>query len=316
MFVVSEESIDDVMRAVMEEVQTTGISITPTKGPAKEIVGACLELKNPRARLSRSGTRSIAFSALGELLWYLSGSDDVASISYYIKMYDSLGVDGRVEGAYGPRLRGESGRLEDVVHILRSKTDSRQAVVQVFEHSDLGNELDVPCTCVLQFLLRDGSLDLVVYMRSNDVFRGLPHDVFCFTMIQELVARQVGAEVGRYIHNVGSLHLYEDDLARAQEFLDEGWQGTSEMPAMPSGDQTMGLELLLDTEADLRTGVVDQPSNEMLAKPYWGDLATLLWAYRLSKTGSADLDSVKQHLASEFFKIYLTERQLKVEGRR
>ena len=95
----------------------------------------------------------------------------------------------------------------------------------------------MPCTCALQFLVRKGKLDLIVYMRSNDVIKGLTHDIFCFTMLQEIAARRLSVELGTYRHCVGSLHLYLSDGEIAQSFLREGWQSTkSAMPPMPKGD--------------------------------------------------------------------------------
>jgi thymidylate synthase len=37
---------------------------------------------------------------------------------------------------------------------------------------------------------------MVTTMRSNDAYLGLPHDVFCFTMLQEIIARSLGREIG------------------------------------------------------------------------------------------------------------------------
>ena len=74
--------------------------------------------------------------------------------------------------------------------------------------------------------MKDG-YQLSRHMRSNDVFRGLPHDLFCFTMLQELIARSVGVELGSYHHMVGSLHMYEEDAKQLEEFIAEGWQATS-----------------------------------------------------------------------------------------
>ena len=74
-------------------------------------------------------------------------------------------------------------------------------------------------------------------MRSNDVIKGLPHDIFCFTMLQEMVARMISVDLGIYKHCVGSLHLYDTDKSKAKSFMREGWQSTkSAMPPMPDGD--------------------------------------------------------------------------------
>jgi thymidylate synthase len=51
----------------------------------------------------------------------------------------------------------------------------------------------------MQFIVRREELHLFVCMRSNDAFMGLPHDVFAFTMLQELVARLIGCELGNII---------------------------------------------------------------------------------------------------------------------
>ena len=48
--------------------------------------------------------------------------------------------------------------------------------------------MDLPCTRTIQFLLRSGHVDAVVYMRSNDAIWGLPYDIFLFTMLQEMLA--------------------------------------------------------------------------------------------------------------------------------
>jgi thymidylate synthase len=314
-FGATEKSLDDLMRTVIVRLMADGSVIHPTKGAAREIVGATLELTDPRARLSRSEARSTAFSALGELLWYLSGSASLDDISYYIPKYKEFAVDGRIEGAYGPRLMGDERRLHEVIEVLRTKKDSRQAVIQVFEHADLSNKFDVPCTCTIQFFLRHAVLDVVVYMRSNDAFRGLPHDIFCFTMIQELVARSVGAEVGRYIHMVGSLHLYEENIDHAERFLGEGWQATSPMPPMPPGDQADAVTMLLRTERELRLGELAAPAADIMSEPYWRDLASMLWAFASSRRDGGLLDPIVAGLQNDYFKVYLTDRQLKVEGR-
>ena len=43
-------------------------------------------------------------------------------------------------------------------------------------------------------MIRSGQMDMITYMRSNDVFLGLPHDIFAFTMIQEIMARTLSVE--------------------------------------------------------------------------------------------------------------------------
>jgi thymidylate synthase len=120
-------------------------------------------------------------------------------------------------GAYGPRVAGDIG---NVVELLKADPDSRQAVLTIFDSDrDLGrtDQLDLPCTVAIQFLLRRGLLDMLVTMRSNDSWLGLPYDLGQFTMLQAAIAQALGASVGTYTHVAGSMHLYERDLAKAQK---------------------------------------------------------------------------------------------------
>lgn len=311
----SEGTIDDLLHVIYEHLIANGNSISPSKGDAREDIAVSLELTNPRSRISRSAARSTIVSCLGELAWYLSGSDAEDDIAYYVPAYRDYAVEGRLLGAYGPRLLGgpSGGQLRRVIEQLRAKQDTRQAVIQLFDAEDLVRGLkDLPCTCTLQFLVRDGSLHLVVYMRSNDAYIGLPHDVFCFTMLQELVAACVNADLGRYVHIVGSLHLYESHVARAKAYLDEGWWAgqAGEMPSMPRDNSWQGVEAFLHAESSIRASdTPDSLAHLSSGSSYWDDLAVILLAHRQRKTGSLGIDAAPDlSVAHDFFRLYLDDR--------
>jgi thymidylate synthase len=183
-----------------------------------------------------------------------------------------------VYGGYGPRLFNQRGhnQIQNVIDLLRVRSTSRRAVIQLFNAEDIADKHnEIPCTTTLQFLARNGLLDIVVTMRSNDAYIGLPHDVFCFTMLQEIIARTLGLEVGHYRHFVGSLHLYKKNWNGAQQFVDEGYQTRIEMPEMPAGDPWPSLDQVLQAEARIRTGNIVDASTLGLAD-YWSDLIRLL----------------------------------------
>ena len=333
------DTLDDLMRIAIESIIEQGIENRPTKGPNKELVGVMLELSDPRCRLSRTETRGKPFSCLGELFWYLSGSNDADFITYYIRAYNSAvepdpyRLKPVVGGGYGPRLMNLAGlnQLGNVIRLLQRKNSSRRAALQVFAAYDsaptywsgedgaydlsrAGEPRDVPCTCNLQFLVREGSLHMVVFMRSNDVYIGLPHDVFCFTMIQEIVARTLGVELGTYKHVTGSLHLYECNEQDARTFLGEGIQDVMPMPPMPQGDPWDALRMVAKAEAALRLGLLPMP--DMPSDPYWADLVRLLQIHKGIYT--SDLDAVNaagSELTTPAYHPYLTPAQRKVENK-
>jgi thymidylate synthase len=311
------DSLDDLMRAVFTDIREKGESVVASKGATKELFGVVLELNAPIVRLSRTEMKGRLYSALGELLWYLSGSDDFGFIDYYLKDgYEAEPGTSLVWGAYGPRLlkmRGSINQLEQVQSLLQKKRSSRQAVIQLFDAADIVQERkDVPCTCTLQFVIRGTGLDLFVSMRSNDAYRGLPHDIFAFTMIQELVARELGVTVGRYKHAVGSLHLYDVTEEKVAEFLAEGWHEPTPMPPMPEGSQWHQVQIVLAAESQIRAGQ-DVDVGSLSLNDYWADIVRLLQVYPLTRGGAAKhneerLRMIAKAMTSPFYKIYVGDR--------
>jgi thymidylate synthase len=254
------------------------------------------------------------FSSLAELSWYLSGSNKVAAISHYLSHYEEEAeADGTVHGAYGPRLLNFDGldQLRYVIDTLRRRPFSRQAAIQIFDHEDVKEPYNhVPCTCVLQYFLRSDSLDAITYMRSNDAYKGLPHDVFAFTMIQEMIARSLNADVGSYIHMVGSLHLYQSDEAKAQTFLEEGYPSHVEMPPMPLGDPWSSVARLVETESALRMGA--EPLAILFDdEPYWQDLGRLFAIFSLlQRRRYSDVKSLSDGLSCAVYDVFIADQML------
>jgi len=303
----TESTLDDLMRAVFEEILNNGEEIRPTKGAAREINGVLLELTNPRARLSRTETRGKPYSCLGELCWYLAKTNDLGFISYYIPAYRQYADGEEIFGGYGPRLFNWDGldQIGKVIALLRERPFSRQAVIQLFDADDIAEEhKDIPCTCTLQFMIRHDHLLMFVNMRSNDAYWGLPHDIFCFTMLQEIMARTLNVEMGPYKHGVGSLHLYEPSFPTAKQFIEEGWQSTETlMPTMPLGDPWSSIHGLLQAESDIRLSGRCDPHTLAKMNPYWADFARLLQVYRAKI--DKDLDTIRSVRGNMSSGVYL-----------
>jgi thymidylate synthase len=281
------DTLDDLLFLVFKRL-VKAKRVSATRGAMREQVGAHLVLSNPRARFSSAEKRSTLFSCIAETLWYLTGSGDLAFIEYYIPNYrKNLEIpDGATAtpGAYGPRLFAptfEKSEVGRVIQQLREKNTTRKAVLQIYSNSDALSH-DPPCTCVLQFFVRESKVELVAFMRSNDAYIGLPHDIFAFTWIQELVASSLGRDIGPYQHMVGSLHLYDHSIGSAREYLKEGWQKKLAMPSMPSGDPWPSIDWLLRTEQAIRSNPMKQIEPKSTA-PYWQDVARLLRVRELIK---------------------------------
>lgn len=156
-------------------------------------------------------------------------------------------LDGGVfHGSYGARVHGT---LIDLVELMRRDADTRQAVLTIYDSKRDLNALksDIPCTIALQFLSREvqtgpeahdvtRELEVRTTMRSNDAWLGLPYDLAQFAIMQGTVAQILGQSLGRYVHAVGSLHLYDRDRDAASQIggPDTGW-APFELPLWDGG---------------------------------------------------------------------------------
>jgi thymidylate synthase len=288
----SYDTLDDMLHAVFEDLLALPFNLRNSRGVTSELVGVSLNLTNPRARLSRSEIKAKAFSAIGELLWYLAGSNELKFIEHYISAYKKETDDGNtIYGAYGPRIfnmRDQFNQIDNVTKLLTDNPSTRKAVIQLFDAMDLQDKhKEIPCTCTLQFLIRENKLNLYVSMRSNDAFKGLPHDVFAFTMLQEIMSVKLSVDLGSYYHSVGSLHLYKRDETKAKQYLNEGFQPTNlNMAPMPPGNPWPAIKWLLDFESNSRNhGLVEiDPEQD----EFWCNLAKMLLIYNLYKKRSSN----------------------------
>lgn len=288
------QTLDDLLYDVYSDLIDLPSSVTASRGVMSELIGATLILTNPRARLSRSEVKGKAFSAVGELLWYLAGSNSLDFIESYIKKYKEETDDGvTIYGAYGPRLFNKEGKynqIDNIINLLTEKRSTRKAVIQLFDASDLaGSYKEIPCTCTLQFFVREEKLNLHVSMRSNDVFMGLPHDIFAFTMLQEIIAVTLNVELGSYFHTVGSLHLYDNNREKVKQYLDEGYQPTKLfMPPMPKTDPWPSINKLIAVEEKIRKSQIYVLDN---LEGYWSEIAKLVQIHFLYKR--KDINGIK-----------------------
>lgn len=193
---------------------------------------------------------------VGELFWYFSEDNALDQIQAYAPSYDRFADNGRVHGGYGKRL---AGQIQDVVCALNDQPNSRQAIIRIWEREDLKHAIardkkDLPCTLTLQFLLRHGHLECHVNMRSNDVWLGTPYDVFCFTTIQKVIAASLGVRVGKYVHSVGSFHLYCRNMQAAEEAVREDTIAYDLANSSCHGGDFNRIQLLRLAETTLRHG--------------------------------------------------------------
>lgn len=166
---------------------------------------------------------------VNEALWILSGRNDLQMITRHCKRMADFTDDGRtLSGAYGVPF---AEQVRYVVDALVADHYTRQAVMTLWRQNPRPSR-DIPCTVAMQFMLRDAKLHTNVFMRSSDVWLGLPYDIFCFSMMTSLIAlllheakKPMPLRLGTLSIFAGSLHMYHRDTDKVIGLLTNGSYG-------------------------------------------------------------------------------------------
>lgn len=216
---------DNCWKGVVQHLLKEEEEVESKRGKVRRHVGFSMELQAPTQNILTFPSRKFnPCYAAGELLWYLSGTNDGPTIQHYAKSYDRFFErDGNPYGGYGPRL------IDGLRHVLPDIRDpnNRQLVIPIFTPEDSrhrGLVKDLPCTTTLQLINRDGYLDLVATMRSNDVWLGMPNDVWCWTTLQMILCESFGLMFGNYYHFVGDVHLYSKDAPNKDDLKEHSYE--------------------------------------------------------------------------------------------
>ena len=272
----------------------------------KEALAVSFSISNPRDRGIFNPARKFkTHYTVAECLWYLSGNDKTDWISYYAPFWSRISDDGETaNSAYGARIFKQHNRIAGgqlvqwdwVKNELKEDPDSRRAIIHIKSPWDSTHaKLDVPCTLALQFLIRDDRLHLVVNMRSSDLILGIANDVPAFTMLQELMAFELGVGLGTYIHVSNSLHVYERhwDMLRAMcdtdnrlksEYLHSKTGAHPHMPTLPPVERLMSFEETV-RDIDSISNLSHACESAEALDSYWRDWALMLVSYKAKSLG-------------------------------
>ena len=184
----------------------------------KALFNVGFEIQNPLDNMIINKYRNWDVSyAVAEWYWYLSGDSSIYRLGYLYgkipKIWQNIANEnGIVNSNYGSYWF-TGGQYDKVLQILRDDPESRRASLSIYNADMI--ELytkDTPCTYAINFKILNNKLNMSVMMRSNDLWFGFCNDQYCFSNLQEKMAKDLDIDVGTYFHFVNDLHLYNKHL--------------------------------------------------------------------------------------------------------
>ena len=291
-----------------------GKIISPRSKETRELHPTSVVISNPRHRLITSVGRVLNLPfALAEVVQIIGGQNDAQALRYYNTRIIEIAGDGprdapnwqdgvtRFNAAYGERLRHFDGhepidQLQHVIETLKKDPDSRQASI-VLSHpfwDNYTNETrDRACNVYGHAMIRDGKLDWLQVMRSNDIIWGLPYNFCQWLHVMEYVSGRVRVPVGNYTLIQDSLHVYEDKYEECKaisEFDIYAHRKSRPLLDMPPYSDQEFVEHVVRWEEWIRTG-----GSTMLVRGadendnYWYQVVCVFNSFASFKAGKDEM---------------------------
>ncbi len=163
-------------------------------------------------------------SLLHELLWYLSGEDHIRNLRKHTKIWDAWADEnGNLDTAYGrywrrfpSPYRDEHGQwkvrevdqIQFVIDTLRKEPYSRRMVVTAWEPGNATTSKLPPCHYSFVFNVQGNRLNCHLTQRSGDIALGIPFNLACYATLTQIIAQEVGLELGCFSHTIVDAHIY------------------------------------------------------------------------------------------------------------
>lgn len=231
---------------LLKEVNIWGDEIEGRNGTTREVFGLHAEY-DLSAGFPLVTTKKMAIqSILGELIGFIRGYCDVqdfkklgcniwdqnAAADYwvnsdYMKLLQKDKTDGYLGRIYGVQWRNwvnaegtKTDQLLELIEGIKKDPQGRRHIVTAFNPGELEMMCLPPCHMFFQVnITKNHQLDLMMYQRSADMFLGVPYNIASYAFLMLILCHQTGYTPGKFIHNLGSAHIYSDHYEQVEEQL-------------------------------------------------------------------------------------------------
>lgn len=289
------------IKDIMRDVITYGEWRTTRTGRVKSIwnSGASWNLSNG---FPATTAKTLAWkSVVGELLWFLSGSDTLKDLRRFTfgedcpsdkwtiwtddakRWNESFGVDGiQVNTDYVGSLYPTQWRhfgisywdiagvdqIANLVEGLKNNPFERNHIVMAWNPLDIANN-DMalkPCHLGFQcYVTSDGFLNLKWWQRSVDCFLGLGFNVASYALLTHMLCEWTGLKPGKLSCDLGDVHIYENHMTQAEQYI---YSDCHQLPELVLPEKAKSLSTLLElTALDFENSLSGYKSSGTIKAP-------------------------------------------------
>lgn len=197
MFTLETDTVSDMWLQVTSECLRRGENIYDDDEELRELLNLAFTVRTPLAA--------------GELDKWM----DADMVSAMHANFHSLEPQFGYKVSYGERIWTPAGDspFERIVALLRKKPQAKSATMSLLQQkdADLGH---VPCIVSIDFKIRDDSLHVCYFARSQDLFKKNFADNLAIHAVGQKLAAELGIEPGPVSAFIASGHVYASDAER------------------------------------------------------------------------------------------------------
>lgn len=107
--------------------------------------------------------------------------------------------------------------LSKCINELKRNPSTRRAVLPIAGTLSYGNA-HPPCLQEVLFKVKNNKLNTTAVFRSNDGVKAFQMNVFAIIRLANIIAEEIGVEIGTYTHIANSFHAYETDWDKLYKY--------------------------------------------------------------------------------------------------
>jgi thymidylate synthase len=220
---------------LLNDVVTNGLTKGDRTGTGTKAVFARQFRHNLADGFPLLTTKKLHFKSIAnELIWMLSGNTNVKwlnenGVSIWDEWATETGDLGPVYGEQWTAWPTKDGRtinqIDYMVETLKTNPNSRRILFHGWnveylpdeskspqENARAGLQALPPCHLLYQAFVHDGHLSMQLYIRSSDVFLGLPYNTAALALLTHMLAQQCDLIPHEIIVTTGDTHAYANHM--------------------------------------------------------------------------------------------------------